>query len=329
VPFQDTPNKSTIRDDWDLALIKGWHAKVDRPLAYFGLPGPDILDLLKWGDYLGTRTGVESPGRTSKQRRAADEVIGRLHMNVMAHEIGSGFQLLEADVEDVIINAVDTNGVAPVLNDGRPAHLAHFRYDIVNLDFNSGLDYRRKDGARRVAALKKLFERQEGHSFLLFLTVSVRDTLDDQIEQYLRELQGRDRGPGWRDLIEWYLGRGGKEKAYKLKGVVPSFVQSVAESRMFRCVSRPPITYHGHRTQMVHFAFELESRDGYLRALSEQDDRDLIELPLLRCECGELKLARQHPGFDGSRLEASLDFLPPELRDPILSQLPAAFEEAG
>jgi hypothetical protein len=326
MPFKNTDNKATIRSNWDLALIKRWHAEVGRPLAYFGLPGPDILDLLEWREYLGKRTGVESPGNTLKQREQADEVIGRLNMNIMAHGISSRFQLLKADIEDVIIEGFDTYGTAPQLNDGGSAYLARFRYDVVNLDFNSGLDYRRKAGARRIAAIKKLFDRQQGHSFLLFLTVSVRDNLDSQINEYLRELQGRNHGPGWHELMEWHLSW--DDKAVKLKGVVPSLVRNEAESRMFRCSSLPPIVYNGYKTQMVHFAFKLEKSSGYLRAWSNQDDKALLELPLLRCESGQFQLLQQHPGFDGSKLEECLGFLPPGLRTSILSQLPA-IEEAG
>jgi hypothetical protein len=245
----------------------------------------------------------------------------------MAYDIGSGFELLRADIEDVIIDGFDTNGTIPALNDGGAAYHTHFCYDVVNLDFNSGIGYPKKDGSdKRIRALKKLFERQEGHSFLLFLTISVRDTLGDQIEEYLRESQERDRGSGWHELMGWYLNR--DDKATKLKGIVPSFLHSVAEHRMFKCISRPTIVYHGYKTQMVHFAFEFNSGAGSFRAWSEQDERDLMELPLLRCEQGELKLPEQHPGFDRSRLNASLDFLPAELRDPILSQLPA-LEETG
>ncbi len=319
MPFQDTPNKAAIRSRWDLALIQGWRARVGEPLAYFGLPGPEILDLLDWRDCLGRCTGVESPGSTPHERNIADETLGTLNARIMANGFGSVFQLLKGDIEDVIIHAVDAHGTAPVLNDGRPAHLARFRYDLVNLDFNSGLDYRRKAGPQRVAAIKKLFERQEGRSFILFLTISVRDNLGDQIESYLRGWQDRDQGPGWRELLEWYLTRTRGEKAYKLKATVLSFVQAVAEPHMFRCTARPPIVYQGYKTQMVHFAFELESCPGYLRAWSTQVDRDLIELPLLRCNEGEFNVPAQHPGFDGARLDGCLAFLPAELRDSILS----------
>ena len=78
--------------------------------------------------------------------------------------------------------------------DGTP-HLARFSYDLVNLDFDGGLGYRsmRAHGtAKRTIAIKKLFERQEGHSFILLLTINVRHTLGEEIQEYLGNLQTRD-----------------------------------------------------------------------------------------------------------------------------------------
>jgi len=294
----------------------------------FGLPGPDIHDLLDWKDLLDRfRTGVESLGRTKQQQKIAQNEMGRLATNLFVAGIDSGFELLQGDVEDIILDGLDHNGKRPQVNDGKPAHIAHFGYDVVNLDFDGGIGYRDHSGAsKRVAAIKELFERQEGHSFVLFLTINVRDTMGSEIEDYLRGLQARNRGPNWRETIGWYLDRIDGEREYKLKATVPSFIHAISESRVFRCTSRPPIAYDGYeRAHMIHFAFEFEAfasdgRSANLRGFSSQDDPDLIELPLLRCEKGQLQLASmQHPGFNYSRCAIDLDFLPEELLSSILA----------
>jgi hypothetical protein len=331
--FADTENKAAIRRQWDRALLLWWMHKLKRPLlTYFGLPGPEVRDLLDWRTLLDRRrTGVESIGHTKREQMRAQDEMGRLTTNLFIAGISSGFQLLRGDVEDVILDGLDYDGSRPQINDGRPAHAALFGYDLVNLDFDGGLGYRDGSGAaKRVAALKKLFERQEGHSFLLFLTINVRDTMGSEIEHYLRGLRTRERGPGWQQALDWYLSRSDGEREYKLKAAVPSFIQTIAEARVFRCTSRPPIAYEGHeRAHMIHFTFELEAvaldgRPANLRGFSPQDDLDLIELPLIRCQGGQLQLAaRQHDGFNAACCAASIDFLPEEIR---VTMLPALTE---
>jgi hypothetical protein len=327
--FADTKNKATIRRLWDRVVLESWRQKQKRDtLTYFGLPGPDICDLLDWKNVLDRlRSGVESLGHTKQEQIKAQEDIGRLSTNLFIAGIGSGFQLLRGDIEDIIIDGLDHDGNRPQINDGRPAHAAHFEYDVVNLDFDGGIGYREASGAaKRVTAIKKLFERQEGHSFVLFLTINVRDTMGSEIEDYLRGLQIRDRGPSWRDTLAWYLDRADGEREYKLKATVPSFIHAISEARVFQCMSRPPIAYEGYeRAHMIHFAFELEAmtpdgRSANLRGFSLQDDLDLIELPFLRCEDGQLRIASmQHPGFDYTRCSTNLNFLPEEIRDSILT----------
>ena len=325
--YANTPNKSVIRRCWDQSILERWYTKINRPLSYFGLPGPEMHDLLDWRHLLGVRTGIESPGHTKKEREQADETIGRLNANIMQNGLSSGFQLLRADVEDVIIHSVDSYGTPPQLNDGRPAQVARFKYDVVNLDFDGGLGYKDKSGAaKRVEAIKKLFERQEGHDFILLLTINIRDTLGSEIEEYLRNLRGRDRGEGWQDILDWYLNRPDGEREYKLKATVPSFIHASLEPHMFRSRCRPPIVYEGYKhARMIHFVFELERQPGNLRAFSAQDDRDLIELPLLRSEMGQLKFAKmQHPEINYQQCSTYFDFLPEETRTPILNTFPRA-----
>jgi hypothetical protein len=327
--FEDTPNKATIRRLWDMSILESWHIGINRPLAYFGLPGPEIRDLLDWGHLLSTRTAVESSGRTRREMEQADETVGRLLMNVMAHEISSNFELLRGDIEDVILNALDKHGNPPRMNDGHPAHLAHFMYDVVNLDFDGGLGYRNKAGpAKRINAIKKLFERQEGHSFVLFLTINVRDTLGEEIEDYLKGLQSYDRGIGWRETLDWYLSRSNGEREYKLKATVPSFIQAIAETRVFECISRPPIFYEGfERAHMIHFSFEFKAverngRFATLKGFSPKDERDLLDLPLLQSNNSHLQIASmQHPNFDYARCKADFDFLPEDVRSSLLEPI--------
>lgn len=318
MPFLDTPNKAIIRRYWDLPILEAWQRRKNGKLSYFGLPGPEIHDLLDWRGVLSQITAIEMKGRTKRDRALADEVSGRLLMNVMINGLSSGFQLMKAEVEDVIINALDDDGNTPQLNNGQPAHLRRFNYDLINLDFVGGLGY--KDGhgkAKRTAAIKKLFERQAGQSFLLFLTVNVRDTLKEEYDEYLINWRERNYSAEWSNLVNWYLQRPKGEKEFKLKATIPSFIHSIAEPHMFKSRCFPPVFYEGSSgARMLHFVFELESEKGNLRSFSHQTDHDLIALPLFRCQNDKFSLV-DTPANETriAKMPLILDFLPQYVRD--------------
>ena len=302
--FQDTENKAHIRRSWDLPILRNWQTLKGRPLSYIGLPGPDIRDLRDWKNVLGKITGVESPGTTKRSRELAASAISRMQLNANIYGLSSGFQILTGDIEDVIINVLDVNNIKPQLNDGKQAHLARLLYDIVNLDFDGGLGYvsRTIDGKiviKRTDALKKLFERQYGTSFVFFLTINVRNTIKEQIKDYLIGWRDRNNGEEWQRTLDWYLKKDKSNQKYMFKAVIPSFVQALAEVNGFSALCYPPIVYTGFEdAQMIHFAFEVNHKNGSLRGYSKQNDSDLINLPLLSCEDAELRMLRQHPMFD-------------------------------
>jgi hypothetical protein len=319
-PYINTPNKAIIRRDWDHPILTGWSRELGHGLTYFGLPGPEVHDFIDWRDVLDpVRTGIEELGRSKKKREESLEKIAMLLLNVERLGMSAGFQLLRGTVEDVLLDGVDADGVSPRLNDGAGAARRRFLYDLVNLDFDGRFGYQNKYGAaRRVSAIRRLFDRQQGHSFVLLLTINVRDTIGDEIEEYLLGLSSRERGSGWREAIEWYQNRRVGEREYKLKATIPSFVHAIAEGRMFRVHTFPPVVYEGYRSRMVHFVFKLESCEGNLRAFSDQDEIDLLSLPLIRAEDGRLGLSPlQPPGIDLADMEILLGFLSESTRSDI------------
>ena len=321
MPFEDTLNKATIRRTWDAPVLAQQLQRLQRPLAYFGLTGPKLYDLLDWKNYIGVKTAVESIGHTQKQKAIAQETTGELLTNVMVNQLSSQFQLMRGDIEDIIIEGIDEDGHPPQESDGQPAHRMKFTYDIINLDFDGGLGYLTHQGvAKRTTAIKRLFERQLGHSFTLFLTVNVRDTLGDEIDSYLRELRKRNYTVKWSDQVDWYLSRPEGQREYKLKATIPSFIHATAEPQMFKSICRPPIVYDGHgHARMVHFVFELCAQPGNLRTFSDQDDRDLLAVPLLRCRDGELSFADTQMGrYENGELATHIGFLPSPTIESIL-----------
>lgn len=321
--YEDTPNKAKIRRDWDYYILANWFQK-QGSLTYFGLTGPEIRDLIDWQDVLDKRrTGIESPGLTREDKEETSRKIARINMNLMLNGMLSGYQQLIGDVEDVIINAVDTNSDPPQINDAQPAHLARFGYDVVNLDFDGGLGYKKRGRVIRIDAIKRLFERQRGHSFVLFVTINVRHRLGEEINDSLRNLQSRNYDKNWHQKIGWYIQH--PKHDFKLKAVVPALVNKSAETNGFRCTCHPPIAYIGHENaHMVHFTFELENVGMNLPVYGPHDDWNLIDLPLLRSDNGTIRVdGEQHPGFPFQNCSSMFSFLPQDLHKTILNSIPS------
>src|SRR5438067_7680837 len=251
--FADSDNKKVIRDGWDLPILNRWSGLIGRKLTYFGLPGPRMLDLRAWATVLERRRdAVEERPKPKAKRALADEAAAELQRNALRYGLADGLEILRGDIGNIIMDGVDSLGVQPQLSDTQPAERARFAYDLHSLDFDGGLGFivRKTGEAPRVDAIKKLIERQKGQSFVLMLTVNVRNTLGPNIEDFLDRLNRLPAG----DLIGWYQSRGAGEVEYRLKAVVPIIVRSAGETAGFVVRCYPPVAYTGHQSaRMVHF----------------------------------------------------------------------------
>lgn len=309
--FATSSNKDAVRAEWDLQILQRWANRVGRSLSYFGLPGPGMLDVLCWRGVLDGRwTAIEERPRSGEKRDMADRAVALLETNALAHNLAAELQILRGDIGEIILRAEDDYQRRPFLSDDAAAHEARFAYDLVNLDFDGGLGFKSKSGARRVEALKALFHRQRGRSFVLLLTINVRDTLGAEIDHYLRSL-GADADP---ELIAWYLARGKGEYEFKLKAAVPVFLLTAAEVHGFDVICHPPVVYTGHASaRMVHFALELSWNGQVFPAVSRQRARDLLRLPFVEAADGELRLiTKDLPFCSPSEALESLSFLSQE-----------------
>jgi hypothetical protein len=323
--FKTTLNKDTLRDDWDLPILQAWVNREQHEMTYFGLPGPEIRDFLAWRDVLAReKTAVESLGRTKGQQEQAAETMARMKLNVQLASLSSGFQLLRGDVEDVIIHTTDKDGAQPQLIDGAAAHLARLRYDLVNLDFDGGLGYRDASGsAKRVEALRSLLRRQRDRSFVLMLTVNVRDTMGDEFNDYLFGAHGRANNEEDRELLKWLAERGDGERDLKLKAVIPLFIHETAETTVLAVRCYPPVVYQGHeRAHMLHFVFELQPQSGNLRAFGPQTPQQVMRLPLIVVEEGQFSCSKaQQPPIDRPGLRELVSFMGADRCEQLLASV--------
>lgn len=322
--FEGSSNKALVRSQWDLPIIEQWMRKLGASsLSYFGLPGPAISDLLDWQQCLGYCTGVERLRKAAGQRKEDLNTHRLILKNIMLNGIGN-FQLLRGQIEDVILDGTDLDNTRPHLSKGPSPLIAPFHYDLVNLDFLGGMGYKDKKGeSKRVRALKKLLERQRGKSFLLILTLNVRDGIDDELIRYLDGAKHGASDQALRDTLSWYIACAQGMKDYRLKAVVPLFIRREAEVWGFDCFCYPPLVYEGSGSaRMVHFAFQLLDTLTILHAYSTQEVLDVINLPFIEIKKETLEIAKQHPNFDFRCCESQLGFLPDKTRIALLATVP-------
>lgn len=235
--FVSTKNKDIIRSTYDKQIIQEFGSN----LTYFGLPGPEILDILEWRSCIKYVVAVER-----------DETLAQLLLdNIFRAKIKlDGFQLLHGDVDDILTSGFDKYGTS-----------IKFPFNLVNLDYYGGVIYTDLKGkSKRAEAIRKLFERQRqgGKSFLLFFTFNSRNRDEKEFEHTIDALEECLHGMQIQatDLFEWYREKPGKYP-YKIKIFVLHFICSLASAHQFEYHCYPPIVYIGEKAKMLHFAFKL------------------------------------------------------------------------
>lgn len=239
MPFVSTPNKDLIRKEFDKYVIEDQYRKKGERLTYFGLPGPEILDILEWREYLGKIIAVER------------DLYARHFMRSKAFSKGfdpANFQILFGDIDDVILKGQDFEGEKP----------KESAFDVVNLDYEGGLVY--KDlagGSKRIRAIKKLFSLQQAskRDFVLSVTVNTRNRDWGEFDKTLDEVQDELEEYGVEGVsknIEWHKTAG---YAYKIKVYLPVHLGIWARPCSFFCSIIRTVTYLGSSNRrMVHFA---------------------------------------------------------------------------
>lgn len=309
--FQTTPNKDCIRTAWDLPILLQQHNSVCRGLNYFGMTGPEMRDILAWRSVLESWTSVEERPKDPKRLEAADRAAEQLNVTAFKYGLDNKLTLLRGDVEHIIISGMDSFGTPPPLSNNAPADEMKFSYDLHNLDFDGGLGFGGNKGKpRRIVALERLFMRQAGSSFTLFLTVNVRDTIGAHVTSFLENRAATENC----DVLRWYAGRGDGEYDYKLKAAVPLFLRHHAESNNFDSFFYPAVSYDGYkRARMVHFVAFFSATNSVFPNASKQP-RDVWKLPMLRCGGGAINLSSsQHPGGNSGDSQRLLQGAPKEI----------------
>lgn len=236
--FETNEQKDIIRNTIDKDCVMKDYKSKSRSLIYFGLPGGQMLDVFEWLECLETIIAVERD----------DDEINLILWNAYQKNINDKIQLLKGEIEDILINGYDREGIRPKKS----------AFDVVNLDWYSGILIKDLRGnSRKFLAIKKLFERQEtaNQDFRLFITISARNRDKGEINGVLNGITHElaSYNMDVHNVIDWYLEKGIDQR---LKIYIPYLMDQICttyrfEMRQFLCVS-----YVGTGSvRMIHFTF--------------------------------------------------------------------------
>lgn len=308
-----TENKKAIRQKWDRRIIARFSQDAGRRLDYFGLPGSEIQDFVDWDEYLAWKTAVEVVDKTGRTEKRSEQLrnVQKLQKNAMLGGYNGTWELRKGQLEKIVLDGADVDGNRPArlrLEKGLPARMT---YDLHNWDFQSGLGYKNKQSrSPRVDALKRCFELQKGHAFLLLLTINVRHSLGNEPSAYLNGWADEFQSTAYREILEWYSARSTRDGAdhYRMAATVLHLVRQTAHINSFDCFCFPPIYYEGFGGEhLLHFVFSSHPADTVLPSFSKQRFEEVISLPLIDVINGAFQLAsEQAPRFDSKRALALL-----------------------
>ncbi len=271
VGFKTNPNKDFLRGVYDKEIVRSWSERVGR-LNYLGLPGPDMLDIVEWQEFLNHFTAIE--------RLANEQHLLFLRANVkdVEHRLYS----LYGQFDEILQTGRDRYKNAP-----------QWPYDLVNLDFFGGLIY---SDLARPGALNKLIQNQDAyqHSFLLIITHDLRDAdssgeklafFDDLGRMLIRDYGKADAISA---VIGWYKEVRTPDAARQ--GVYTNaLLREFGEVAHFKVVCRPAITYRGTGgVKMIHYVTEFHHDPRGYRAVSDQSLVDILNLGLRELRATEL-----------------------------------------
>lgn len=262
-----TNNKQVVRD-YNYNYIQRNFKERENDLVYMGLPAPEMRDIICWKNYIKKIYAIEIG-------RQGIECAWQHNIFITAFKEGliNKLTLLRGDIDEIIINGSDDYG-----------NLLEYPFDIVNLDYCSGIIYRPFDNTKaiRVEALRNLIERQAEHqkSFMLIISVNL-DHYKPEICKTLELLKDSLGNPIMEDIIRELL-RHEHEEA-RLKVYVPYLIWSLANN-FYKLDTNAPIHYEGNKkTRMMNFSFFLKyDRSIYAPRINFNDIRKIINLDMLQ-----------------------------------------------
>jgi hypothetical protein len=277
--FTSNPNKDYLRSIYDRQLVREWFQRKGQPLHYLGLPGPEILDVVEWQEFIDRFSTIE------RLENEPHLLFLRANVSDLEHRLHS----LYGEFDEILLTGRDKYG-----------HTPRWPYDLVNLDFFGGLLY---NDLNRPKALEKLITNQKSYetSFLLIVTYHLRDAdLSGEKVSFVEDLHRKMvRDFGTRTDIEqlatWYRAKTTPDAARQ--GLyLNTFLHDMGEASSFKVLARQPVVYTGSGgARMIHFATDFYFQKGAHRPTSDQSLVDVINLGYVELKAAQVAEPVQIP----------------------------------
>jgi hypothetical protein len=266
--FKTTPAKDLIRSKYDKGKVESLQKRLGYKLAYFGLPGEEMLDVLCWRDYIDYVTAVE------RKETVADAIL----TTAFKHCIDNRLEILRGDIDQIMLRWEDNMKRSP----SRQA------YEIINLDYEGGIMYKDLIGnSKRLTAIKEIIGRQANQKkdCLMFLTVNTRNRdkkefrsaivdILEQILQYGLERSIADRAT---EVLHWYADQ---RYDYKIKVFLPYVLEPLLADKRYVAHYHEPVTYLGSSNiRMVHFAIDMKYDETRASRTKSRALPQIVDIP--------------------------------------------------
>lgn len=338
--FYSSPEKNTIRTHFDLPLLLRRRRRKGSKLKYFGLPGPECLDIETWRTLLCDVVAVEMcPANVHTIRDRLDLEFSEIRATVHLGDVDGVIRQNRGSVDSNQHN-IQRDHVGRDFESSVETNV--WKFDVVNLDYFGNLLPPRRSrrgrspDRRRSEALTQLFERNRVDAWqpwVLLLTVGggpYGGTAVKLLSDYLEEAkeESDDRMESALDFLLLSTGNKRIDTAKLVHGAVANLLSVPAVAANVDVIPRGTVSYLGAYNQpMIHLAFEFRKSANML---NNPRKLPLLQAPILRVNQTikdpwfEL-LPDQCPGTTLSHVRSCLNVLKPKTVDLILAGHPKAF----
>ena len=328
--YYSSEEKNVVREKFDLPLLEVFKLIRQSRLKYFGLCGPELLDIKAWRHLLTSVSAVE---------KIPDDLdIIEAVLETECSNLRSCVHF--GDVDLVILrnrgNRRQVGGEPhrPLVSTGydRGLRIPFWDFDIVNLDYfgpflpiETGSTGRKRD---RATALRKLFdiERQDAWKpWILLITVEAT-RLENQdkvkLRQYLCSINADAETSSVINFLTTDTSNSVEDVTRLLHGVCAALFSYAASNANLGVCPRGTVLYRGARNRpMIHLAYQFQPIQEPIGA--PVSILRLLRAPILRTKNPvahpwfEL-LSAQAPGITNEVMRVCLDFLDSSCIDDIV-----------
>ena len=108
--FTDNPEKRVVRDRWNFPVLDFLHRTYGIKYRYFGLPGPDMLDVLEWKHMIDEVVAFQIPDQAGNLRASMEQLRRTMRLKSIRGNTYFG------SFEDVVLRRQDNDGIRYVQN---------------------------------------------------------------------------------------------------------------------------------------------------------------------------------------------------------------------